>query len=66
MFRVEFGELPGIFEDAGRVRSVERYWAECERREALDQSAFECEVVFIVPGTFVSRGPMILIMFMVL
>lgn len=34
MFRVEFGELPGIFEDVGRVRSVEGYWAESERREA--------------------------------
>lgn len=32
----------------------------------LDQSAFECEVVFTVPVTFVSRGPMIVIMFMVL
>ena len=32
----------------------------------VDQSALECEVVSTVPGFFMSRGPMILIMFMVL
>ena len=32
----------------------------------LDHSAFECDVVFIVSGSLVSRDPMILIMFIVL